>query len=43
MSHDAWVGYPNGFDSDQIEAYLTNDGTDAEAFAELERTGRVAQ
>jgi hypothetical protein len=40
MSHDAWVGYPNGFDIDQVEAYLTRTAVDHEVVSELERTGR---
>lgn len=37
-SHDAWVGYPRGFDLDQVEAYLTGNPIDGEVAAELERT-----
>jgi hypothetical protein len=39
-SHDAWVGYPNGFDIDQVEAYLLGNPIDADVASELERTGK---
>jgi hypothetical protein len=28
QSHDAWIGYPNGFTLDEVEAYLTGDTAD---------------
>jgi hypothetical protein len=39
-SHDAWVGYPNGFDIDQLEAYLLGNPIDGDVAEELERTGK---
>ncbi len=39
--HDAWVGYPRGFDIDQVEDYLNGDPTDDEVRVELERTERI--
>lgn len=39
-SHDAWVGYPRGFDLDQVEAFLTDDPIDSQVADELERCGR---
>jgi hypothetical protein len=38
-SHDAWVGYPDGFHIDQVEAFLLGDASDPEVRDELERTG----
>jgi hypothetical protein len=37
-SHEAWVGYPSGFDIDQVEAYLFGNSTDLQVAEELERT-----
>lgn len=37
-SHDAWIGYPNGFDIDQVEAFLMGERVDAVVAAELDRT-----
>lgn len=28
QSHDAWIGYPDGFTLDEVEAYLTGDTAD---------------
>jgi hypothetical protein len=39
-SHDAWVGYPAGFDIDQVEAYLLGKPIDEAVRDELDRTGR---
>lgn len=36
--HDAWVGYPKGFDIDQVEAYLESNPIDGAVQAEIERT-----
>lgn len=40
-SHDAWVGYPDGFDIDEVEAYLAGKPITSCVFAELERTGAL--
>ncbi len=36
-THDAWVGYPCGFDIDQVEAFLLGEPIDSVVRDELER------